>query len=267
MKKLLYHTKYYLTRSYFLSFVITLILFYQGFEPIKDFESIIFWYGLIWFGLWAIRDTLLGFSVIPDTSEIYSGGENGEGIVDIIKNADLYLYVISPFVEFGNNLSRHILDAQDKVENLTILVSRGRGMDKKSIKELQKLKDSDCNVQTHPDLHSKIYLNEDVGLITSMNLYQPSINKSLEVGVRITNSEKLKEVEELIKKYLSDRDTKPFQAGFCIKTKELIDYNPLKPIDSDVFKYNDRQHSWKYCHKCGKESEVTVSNPLCDEHK
>ena len=36
------------------------------------------------------------------------------------------------------------------------------------------------------------------------------------------------------------------------------------PIDLDVFKYNDRQHSWKYCHKCGKEFGTTVSNPLCD---
>ena len=53
-------------------------------------------------------------------------------------------------------------------------------------------------------------------------------------------------------------------AGFCIKTKELIDYNTAKPIDLDVFKYNDRQHSWKYCHKCGKEFGTTVSNPLCD---
>ena len=140
-------------------------------------------------------------------------------------------------------------------------------MDRKSINELHNLKEGGCNVWTHPDLHSKIYLNEDVGLITSMNLYQPSINKSLEVGVRITNSEKLREVKELIEKYLKDKDTKRFQPGFCIKTKEMIDYNVLKPIDKSVYVYNDKNLTMQYCHKCGKESEVTVSNPLCDEHK
>ena len=38
-------------------------------------------------------------------------------------------------------------------------------------------------------------------------------------------------------------------------------------ISEDVLK---RQHSWKYCHKCGKDFGTTVSNPLCDvcgEHK
>ena len=56
-------------------------------------------------------------------------------------------------------------------------------------------------------------------------------------------------------------------AGFCIKTKEMIDYNVLKPIDKSVYAYNDKNRSWKYCHKCGKDSEVTITDPLCDEHK
>ena len=57
--------------------------------------------------IFLLRDALLGFSVIPDTSEIYHGDEDGEGIDKIITKADLFLFIVSPFVEFGNNLSRH----------------------------------------------------------------------------------------------------------------------------------------------------------------
>ncbi len=265
MNIFLYQLKYFLSRSYVWAFVVSLLIIYSN--GITDIVKIVFTFPLCWFVIQTFREALNGFSIIPNASDIYKGGEDNQGIQEIIDQANLFLYIVTPFVEFGNNLMRNILDAQKNCEEVIILVSRGRGMSKQSIQELNKLKESGCDIRTHPDLHSKIFLNENHGIITSMNLYQPSVKKSLEVGVRIENSEKIREIQDLIEDYIEDIDTKPFQAGFCIKTKELIDYNPLKPIDSDVFKYNDRQYSWKYCHKCGKESAVTVSNPLCDEHK
>jgi len=266
MNIFLYQLKYFLTRSYVWAFIVTLFFIYKGFTKIHIVD-VIGSFAMFWFVIQILREALTGVSVISNASDIYKGGEDNEGIQEIIDQADLFLYIVSPFVEFGNNLIRDILDAQKNCEEVIILVSRGRGMSKQSIQELNKLKESGCDIRTHPDLHSKIYLNESYGIITSMNLYQPSVKKSLEVGVRIKNSEKIREIQDLIEDYLEDTETKPFQAGFCIKTKEMIDYNVLKPIDKSVYAYNDKNRTMKYCHKCGKDFDTTVSNPLCDDHK
>ena len=100
-----------------------------------------------------------------------------------------------------------------------------------------------------------------------MNLHQDSIKNSLEIGVRITNIAQRKDIEQIIFKYLDDSDTEDFKTGFCIKTKEAIDYNIEKPIDRSAFSQDDRNRNWKYCHNCGKEAETTVAEPLCEDCK
>jgi len=111
---------------------------------------------------------------------------------------------------------------------------------------------------------SPFFLNEKVGIISSMNLHQGSVTNSLEIGVRITNIAERKNIENIIHGYFLDEETEDFRTGYCIKTKSAIDYNVKKPIDKSQFSPNDMNNNMKYCHSCGNETETTVAEPLCD---
>ena len=56
------------------------------------------------------------------------------------------------------------------------------------------------------------------------------------------------------------------QQGYCIKTKEKINYNPKYPIKYEVYKTR-KDENGKYCHKCGKVFDTSINNPFCEEHK
>ena len=165
LKEYLYELKYYLTRSYVFALVVVSYFIYNGDIDINNYGDILVYFFISWFAFVLLRESLLGSRLIYDTTDIYSGNEDEEGIVEIIKNAQLFLIIVSPFVEFGNNLSRHILDAQERCGDVTLLVSRGKGMKKASIVELNKLKEGGCQIMSNSDLHAKIYLNEKVGII------------------------------------------------------------------------------------------------------
>ena len=267
LKEYIYRFKYHLTRSYVYAIVVISLFIYNGKIDVTNYFDIVLYFLVTWFAIDWLRSSLLGYDLIGDSTGIYSGDDEGEGIVDIVKNAELFLYIVSPFIKLGDNLLRTISDAQKNDVETVILVSRGKGLDKNALNELSKLQDRGCEVKTHPNLHSKIFLNEKVGIISSMNLHQGSITNSLEIGIRITNIAQRKEIEDIINGYLDDEDTKDFKTGYCIKTKTEIDFNVKKPIDKSQFSPNDMNNNLKYCHSCGKETETTVAEPLCDDCK
>ena len=191
-------------------------------------------------------------------------------IISMFYKSENYLYIVTPYFLVGENRVQSIYKAIENGASVSILVNDEALMNKSTIEELLRLKKQGCTINQNPNLHSKIYLNEKGAITCSLNLNHNSVNKSLEVGHQTNNVNELKKIENIIKRYLKDENTKPFtgkiEEGFCIRTKSIIPLNPKKPISySEWYRTNDR--NGKYCHKCGKESEVTVSNPLCDEHK
>ena len=77
---------------------------------------------------------------------------------------------------------------------------------------------------------------------------------------------------ELIKGYyLDDDDIEKFNvdeisAGFCIRTKSPIPFKVKYPIKYDEYKSSD-DRTGKYCHKCGKDAETSLNQPLCGDCK
>ena len=56
------------------------------------------------------------------------------------------------------------------------------------------------------------------------------------------------------------------KTGFCIRTKNVINYNTKTPIERNEYLSNyDR--SGKFCHQCGKKYGTNLSEPLCHDCK
>ena len=92
------------------------------------------------------------------------------------------------------------------------------------------------------------------------------------MGVRTQDVDDHKEILDTVKDvYLFDDEIEKFnpdevQKGYCIKTKEKINYNPKYPIKYEVYKTRKDEYG-KYCHKCGKVFDTSVDNPFYEEHK
>ena len=54
--------------------------------------------------------------------------------------------------------------------------------------------------------------------------------------------------------------------GYYISSKTRITYNAKSLMERSLY-LSSGNRSGKYCHKCGKESETTIEEPLCEDCK
>lgn len=204
------------------------------------------------------------------TDFIHKTKELDSQINNLFDESRVFLYIISPYFNPGENRLRSIRDASQYGCEVVILVNRNALSDVRSVDDLKRLQEAGCDILIHPHLHSKIYLNEKTAITGSVNLIKGSFDNSLEMGVEITNVAQHRRILNLIEyDYLNEDDIEPFDhkklmQGYCIRTKAPINYNAKYPIKYDEYKTSNDK-SGKYCHKCGNDAETSVSNPLCDE--
>jgi hypothetical protein len=60
------------------------------------------------------------------------------------------------------------------------------------------------------------------------------------------------------------------RTGFCIKTKEIIPFNPARPysksgFDTWIKEGGAKNSNEKYCHKCGNTNASSMLKPICLE--
>ena len=90
-KEYKYQLKYHLSRSHVIAIAIILFLIYRGNISLTDYVDIIVYFGITWAAIGWSREVLLGSELIDDTSKIYKGGDEEQGIVEIVQNAELFL--------------------------------------------------------------------------------------------------------------------------------------------------------------------------------
>lgn len=103
-------------------------------------------------------------------------------IEQILNNAEKHLILVTPYLKLNQRLKVRLSDAFKRVENVYIL-HREKEL---NFNESNWLKTFE-NVNIYPikNLHSKIYINEEVALISSMNLYEYSQINNHEIGVKL----------------------------------------------------------------------------------
>lgn len=216
------------------------------------------------------------------------------GLSQTIKNANERLVIISPYLQVSHHIQQLLADTNVPVS----LVCRQEQL-KESDRWIENL--PSVKVYFHKDLHAKCYLNEEQAILTSMNLYQFSQENNLEMGLLVSRrgqemplyEDIRKEADRFIrvsKVILEVAKPKPAPAskarpapkpaqskpaatlgipkvGFCIRDKEAVPANPVKPYCERCYRswnrYKDPEYEEKYCHICGKENDSTMVKPLC----
>ena len=117
-------------------------------------------------------------------------------IEKIIRNANDFIVIISPYVKIDKTYIDRLLEAEQK--NVEIILVFGkedmRDFEKDKFQSFQNI-----NIYFLANLHAKCYLNENTALITSMNLYGYSEENNREMGIEINKSENYGLYEDILK--------------------------------------------------------------------
>lgn len=218
-----------------------------------------------------------------------------KAINDIIKDANECLYIVSPYLQITDRLRNSIEYTIESGVETKLLYGKKDTSHSESewLFSVQGLE-----IRFLENLHAKCYLNEEMALITSMNLYKFSIENNYEMGVTIRKSDDPKEYERVLKdvnrlfsyaKIVKTKTSGRIEAnrseskaesetgkkisgtiGYCIRCGERIPYNLSKPYCDRCFKSWNRYHNPEYverngcCHICGNPlSTASLTDPVC----
>lgn len=212
---------------------------------------------------------------------------------NLIKTAQDEITIVSPYLKVNHRLQSFIKDAGQRQIRFKLIYGKSELQPDEWnwIKQLETVETGFVE-----NLHAKCYLNETAAIVTSMNLYEFSQQNNDEMGILATVGadpelyrDICSEVERLErgaekkwskgteedKSSTSNRrgdrrsgatHQKTETAGFCIRCKSPIDFDPDKPLCGICYgswvQFKNPTHPEKYCHDCGKEAETTFAKPL-----
>ena len=123
-------------------------------------------------------------------------------IMTLLEEADEKVILVSPYCKFSKwyKLLRKFEELQERRIPVEFYVREGEHT---SIAEVEAVGFDPIVI---PGLHSKIYLNEKFGIVSSMNLLLSSDTNSLEIGYKTETKEELEELQNFYNRYIK-RDT------------------------------------------------------------
>jgi len=210
---------------------------------------------------------------------------------NLIKNADISIFLISPFLKFNPKIKQLLDDKNRLRKDIRIIYGKVdlQTDESKWLKSMDSIKVLFCE-----NLHAKCYISEKEAIITSMNLYEFSQQNNNEMGIHVTKEDELelytdiyKEVDSLIrisqhvsvsiekiepktnvsKKSTLNRKFSKSKKGYCIRCGTELKLNPEHPLCKKCYtswsKYSDPAYQEKFCHVCGKDTKSSMEKPVC----
>jgi len=216
-------------------------------------------------------------------------------ILRIIETATREIDQVSLYLDPSEHLAKAIERQSGKVAISIYFRADKQGDYKEALLRFKKIGVSCYPV---PNLHAKIYRNEKLYFVGSMNLTKSSVINSEECGIYSDDPEltagiakfisELRDmaikigdkpivrapspgvkiastVVNLIKSTIDDLT----QKGYCIRCGDKIEWNKLKPLCATCFrewrKFENPDYTEKFCHRCGKKKKTSITKPLCIE--
>ena len=189
-----------------------------------------------------------------------------EALMRVITQAKRRLVLVSPYNQHWGHLKREIAAAQERGVMVTFYY---RTDESSPMAEYDGVTSVGVRM-----LHAKIYVNESVALITTMNLVETSASHSREVGLLIKDSQLRREVDEYIRS-LADADSIPDRAGWpgaSTAANNHVNRNahrqrrPQSPATvrtaNDIVRHIANSG---YCIECGNPINFTIERPLCSQ--
>jgi phosphatidylserine/phosphatidylglycerophosphate/cardiolipin synthase-like enzyme len=206
-------------------------------------------------------------------------------VIEIIKEAKAKekVYLVSPYLQLNTNLRDVLEKAVKEGAEVRLICRKGHDFNDEDRKFFGT---SNLNIRSLDHLHAKLYVNETVALVTSLNLYNYSDKESRELGILVSDYKYVKNLFDIAEEWWEKADKvdkaelilgvkktnksitgNQTNGGVCIRCGKSKSYNPKYPHCDDCFKkwaeYQNDAYPEKFCHKCGKQVKTTKRDPLC----
>ena len=202
----------------------------------------------------------------------------------IIRQSKKKLTLITPFLKLTDNFYERLIEADKRNVHIKLIYGKAE-LNPEVLEKIQKL--NNLELYFCENLHAKCYFNENLMVITSMNLHQFSQTNNWEMGIQIkldkdtelfndTKNEadsiiraSIKETSESKSSDFEESKEKHIDKGYCLRCMNDIEFNSQKPLCKACYavwiKFAEPYYQEQYCHKCGKEYQTSFAHPLCTE--
>lgn len=127
-------------------------------------------------------------------------------IMTLLDEADKEVNIISPYIKVSQ--WKKLENTFDKLKERNVLVKFFYRQDEtRTHEEIKKLGFAAFPIEK---LHCKIYLNENYGIVSSMNLYKFSDENSLDIAYKTETKEEFTELKEFYKRYIEKNSKEKF---------------------------------------------------------
>lgn len=139
-------------------------------------------------------------------------------IENIIKSAEDFLLLVSPYLKISNVLLERILDADKKGVKISFIYGK-ENLTQTEHNKINKLKN--INIFYADNLHAKCYCNEDQAIISSMNLYEFSERNNREMSILVNKRSENKIYKEVLEEINSIKNNSIIeQQSFVSSSKD-----------------------------------------------
>jgi len=201
-------------------------------------------------------------------------------LTDLIKNTGHELFIVSPYLKISTTMKNYLASIDQK--NVAIhLIYRSdfkvSDDDKAFFGQLNNLKLYQCD-----NLHTKCFVNEATGIISTMNLHEHSQTHNWEMGIRFSRQEDPEIFADVAKelnlmgphlkqitlaKIIAEAQKK-YHAEPAQKAPQKLAHKPTEaPNKGLITKFLDKvTGEAAYCIRCGKPMTVfNLQKPYCDK--
>jgi len=209
-----------------------------------------------------------------------------EEIHRVIETANSELTIITPYIDLGPRMKGSFNVARGKGVIIKLITRWKKKLAAKDEKELAFFTELGAEIIFVERLHSKLFLNENSGVLSSMNMLDGSAHHSQEIGI-FTNdtglitsykgyAERL-ERSAMPSQYAPAKSTaknapsqkkKAKETAYCIRTGEQIKFNIKMPFNKKSFvswnRFKNPEFNEQFCHFSGEKSngETSYSRPI-----
>jgi phosphatidylserine/phosphatidylglycerophosphate/cardiolipin synthase-like enzyme len=188
-------------------------------------------------------------------------------ILNIIQLSQKYVVIVSPYIKLWEHLT---LQLKSSIKRGVLIKWYYRTNEVKP-KIIDELKDIGVQMKNIDNLHTKLYLSEDFGMISSMNLYEFSSTSSQEIGLVSDERKILNKFKFYIEEELTMEPIIP-KRSFLDMGKDFL-VNQL--TDDEVEEKVETKKSYKptfkrtqsngdgHCIRCSTSIPYNVKSPYC----
>jgi hypothetical protein len=214
-------------------------------------------------------------------SKFFNGSGVSSVLTDIITNADEELCIVSPYLKIPIQTKNYLKTTDKKNIPITIVYRTDSSLNEDDLRFFNELNHLDL---LHCDnLHSKCYINEKEGLITSMNLHEHSQVTNWEMGIKFSKQSDLEIYTDVVKelnyllsssqphtlKQKAQGTKQNDQSNYPSKSSQKIVYKPKEAPKKSLFSkvLDSVLGEEAYCIRCGHSvDKFNLEMPLCERH-